>query len=265
MNDLLTVGIFSTMFYSFFEFLKKYIIKYILVLIGMKEYIINQGTYIQIMNGSKFTVRPKYDNITLTKYGIINSDYHDNILLTTFDYFFKKISKQKQSRYFHSNDSSFLLDERFKPKDNQIEILKEINLVFNEKNNCVVLLIGVPGIGKSRVSLLLSQQLNCCVLDCNVSTIDHYYKKYYVDNNPIIFIIDEVDIELESIENVDLVNISRKDEYVFTKKEWNTIFDHIDLGFYPGLIILMTSNKMNDGYNSELRRGRIDIKYTMTN
>jgi ABC-type lipoprotein export system ATPase subunit len=157
------------------------------------------------------------------------------------------------------------LDERFKPKDNQIEILKEINLVFNEKNNCVVLIIGEPGIGKSRVSLLLSQQLNCCVLDCSVSTIDNYYKKYYVDNNPIIFIIDEVDIELESIENVDLVNISRKDEYVFTKKEWNTVFDHIDLGFYPGLIILMTSNKINDKYNSELRRGRIDIKYTMTN
>jgi hypothetical protein len=265
MNDLLTAGIFSTMFYSFFEFVKLYFLKYIFILLGIKDYKINIGTYIQIVDGVKFTRKPKFHSVVITKYGIVSTDDNSDYILTTFEYFFKKISQKKQSRYFHLDYSnSVLLEKEFKCKNNQIEIFSKINSIFNEKNNCVAFIYGKPGVGKSFVSLILSQELKCSLLSCSVSEIEHYYRRFYVDNQPIIFVVDEVDIELDSIKNIDSINVSRKDEYIFTKKEWNTIFDHINLGFYPGLIILMTSNNINITKNeTELRQGRIDIKYEM--
>ena len=71
--------------------------------------------------------------------------------------------------------------------------------------------------------------------------------------------IDEVDIELLATTNTNSVNISQKDQFIFTKKEWNEIMDHIYLGFYPGLILMMTANKDLKEFKSELRKGRVDI------
>jgi hypothetical protein len=246
MNELLTVGIFSTMFYSFFEFIKTYFLKYLLLLIGIKEFKINYGIYIQMMGGDKFTPRPKCDSPVMTKYGIVTTDDYNDLVLITFYYYYNKIS-EKQQRYLFDNHRSFLLEKIYKPR----------------KNNCVALVYGIPGTGKSFLSMLLSQKLNCSILTCHVSRISYCYKNYHVEKTPIIFMIDEVDVELHSIKNTNESNVIEKERIIFTKKEWNEILDHIHLGFYPGLVLIMTSNQNLKEYKSELRKGRVDIMYEL--
>jgi hypothetical protein len=84
-------------------------------------------------------------------------------------------------------------------------------------------------------------------------------------DKPLIIVWEEIDIQLalihkgiESHKNIPIL--------VRNKTGWNTLLDKIQLGLYPNIILLLTSNipirKINETLEDDesyLRQGRMDI------
>ena len=82
------------------------------------------------------------------------------------------------------------------------------------------------------------------------------------EDKPLIILLNEIDIPLvsitEGIPDHKNIDISIQD-----KSGWNDLFDDIQIGIYPNIIVLLTSNKtptfINELDQSYLREGRIDL------
>ena len=80
--------------------------------------------------------------------------------------------------------------------------------------------------------------------------------------SPLILLFDEVDVALSKIH----AGISEHKcllTEVAGKTGWNKLFDEIDLGLYPNLIIIMTSNRKPEFIDSldtcYIREGRTNL------
>ena len=136
-------------------------------------------------------------------------------------------------------------------------------------------LYGDPGTGKSLLTLLLAKQLGAYYCDTWKPTDpgDDLSKVYSTispeDNKPLVLVLEECDkLILNVIEGKIKPHI-----YIpipmMDKSDWNSMLDKVtDLGFYPNLIFILTSNVTLDSIcevdPSMLRAGRIDKAYHMT-
>jgi hypothetical protein len=156
--------------------------------------------------------------------------------------------------------------------------IEQIIKVYKEKTQCTAILHGLPGTGKSMISLLLAQEL---ISDTNiVSLVDTFnpfepgdqFNTLYNKVNPnekktFIVIIDEIDIHLKKIKDNSIVLHKYIPIQIKNKCDWTTFFDRFDRKiFYPYTIFIMTTNteisKLETYLDdpSYLRSNRIDLK-----
>ena len=197
------------------------------------------------------------------------NDYEKTILITTRKQ--KDILLNKKSIKIINNDkqnNENLNNENDNEEQNKlIKNNNEITNLFHKKNRIVCYLYGKFGEGKTFLSYLLANSLNgsLCKTFNPTDPGDELQLLYALvqptENNPLIVLLDEIDIMINSIHNETLIphkNIARE---VHNKTTWNIFLDNIDYGHYPNFILIMCSNKspkeINELDNSYLRKNRV--------
>lgn len=155
----------------------------------------------------------------------------------------------------------------------QLEIIKKIKAHYEKYNHSVIIIHGKPGKGKSIIGLFLTNE----------------YKSHYCNNlkpwqpgdtladivgdvtptkiKPLIIMFDEIDGIIKKIHNGSISPHKKFPIAVQDKSGWNKMLDDIQLGLYPNLIVIMTSNSPMHFFNkldpSYLRKGRVDLIFEL--
>jgi hypothetical protein len=162
------------------------------------------------------------------------------------------------------------------PRDYQQNIIDDILFVVKSKSSRsgTFFIYGEPGTGKSLLTLLLAKQIGAYYCDTwkPIDPGDNLSKVYSTiapdDDKPLVLVLEECD---KMIFNVLEGNI-KPHLYIpipmMDKSDWNSMLDKItDLGFYPNLILILTSNISRETIHEKdasiLRDGRIDKAYHM--
>jgi Cdc6-like AAA superfamily ATPase len=132
-----------------------------------------------------------------------------------------------------------------------------------------VFIDGRPGVGKSMMGYFISREFQKGSL-CNSfhpwhpgDRFDELYDEAHPsEDSPLIVVFDEIDEALKKIVN-GIPKHQNIPTFISCKNEWNKFLDDINLGIYPFVIIIMTSNvllkKINQIDPSILRNGRVNI------
>jgi hypothetical protein len=162
----------------------------------------------------------------------------------------------------------FELDPSIQPMNHQQAVIDCISEHRMHKNQTVVFIHGAPGSGKSMVALLLAQKLEASY--CNTlkpwqpgdslwALHSEIEPSFY---NPLIIVFEEIDVVLTSI-HIGIPPHKNLPIQCPNKNGWNTMFDTIQRGLFPHLIIIMTSNKSPEEINmideSFIRKNRVNI------
>ena len=128
---------------------------------------------------------------------------------------------------------------------------------------------GDIGTGKSYFSYILARKLNCYLCDDfnptepAESITNLYTSKKLSGDEPLIVLIDEVDVMIKNIHENRIKPHKHYPILTRDKMSWNSFLDKISYGIFPHLILIMTSNidkSRLDRYDaSYLRQGRVDI------
>ena len=185
-----------------------------------------------------------------------------------------KIFETSGSYYDTKYKSRNINITRFTATLKQQAIIDSTITLYKKKFNTVVLITGPPGSGKSICAILLAAQLRasyCATFNPTLpseSIINLYNNICPTEQNPLVLLLDEIDIMIDSIHN-DKIKISQQTAriQIYNKTTWNRFFDDIDNGLYPYVIFLMTSNvhkteidKIDPAY---FRKGRIDAHFEL--
>lgn len=155
-------------------------------------------------------------------------------------------------------------------RDNQKLIIEDIIDYFNKHKFCTAFVYGGPGCGKSMISILLAKILKgMLVKKFNPSEPGDSISSLYNQVNPkvtepLIIVFDEIDIMMDKIHNNKITPHKHIPIEIQDKASWNGFFDDINLGFYPNVIFLLTSNLSYDTMKvkydpSYIREGRVHI------
>jgi len=163
----------------------------------------------------------------------------------------------------------------YTPKPEQAVIMEQIKQVYSKKNRGVFYIYGPPCSGKSHVGVLLSEYYNGGytnsfapwapgdTMNGLAADIDATKDK------PIIVALDEIDIPLTDIHTKKIITHKNIDTSIRDKIGWNRFFDNFQRGFFPFIIIIMTSNKnpsyINEMDNSYIASHRCDGIYELNN
>jgi hypothetical protein len=162
------------------------------------------------------------------------------------------------------------------PRDYQQNIIDDILSIIKNKSSRsgTFFIYGERGTGKSLLTLLLAKHIGAYYCDTWKPTDpgDNLSKVYSTvspdDNKPLVLVLEECD---KLIMNVLEGNV-KPHLYIpipmMDKSDWNSMLDKVtDLGFYPNLILILTSNisrdEIHEKDSSVLRDGRIDKAYHM--
>jgi len=158
--------------------------------------------------------------------------------------------------------------------EKQKNIIDNIIQFYNTKKFCTSLIYGKPGSGKSMISILLTKEFKgSLVRTFNPSEPGDSISSLYnsvnpTKNKPLIIVFDEVDIIMDKIHNEKILPHKHIPIQVHDKASWNLFFDDINLGLYPHVIMILTSNitaeTLQVKYDpSYIRDGRVHCKYEL--
>ena len=172
------------------------------------------------------------------------------------------------------NATQFLQKE---PRDYQNDIIKDVLSIVDSKSSKsgTFFIHGEPGTGKSLLTLLLAKQIGAHYCDTwkptdPGDTLSQVYSTIAPDEEtPLVLVFEECDKILFDVLDGKIVQHKQVLIQVREKSDWNGMLDKVtDLGFYPHLILILTSNvcveKINERDKSLLRKGRIDKTYHMS-
>jgi hypothetical protein len=155
------------------------------------------------------------------------------------------------------------------PFPQQQSILETIQSNQEKFGYSVIFLHGPPGSGKSMIAYILAQRARgtfCTTLklwEPGSSLEDVYEEAAPTKKNPLILLFDEIDILIKSIHEQTIEQHKKYPIAMYDKSGWNRFFDSIQLGLYPNLILIMTSNKSTEEINKldpcYLRAHRVDF------
>jgi len=223
--------------------------------------------------------RATYETVTDTADNKSATDTADNKSTATPE---KKIIDIRERRgnpwWWEYSDRKYDATKFLKrePRDYQQEVMNDIlSIIRNKSSRSGTFFIhGDPGTGKSLLTLLLAKQIGAYYCDTWKPTDpgDNLSKVYSTispdDDKPLVLVLEECD---KLIINVLEGNV-KPHLYIpipmMDKSDWNSMLDKVtDLGFYPNLILILTSNISRDTLHEKdasiLRDGRIDKAYHM--
>ena len=156
-------------------------------------------------------------------------------------------------------------------REKQEPIIDEIITLFNSKKFCTALIYGNPGSGKSMISLLLAKKLKGGLVktfnptDAGNTIASLYNTVNPTKNKPLVIVFDEVDVMIEKIHDKCISPHKNIPIQINSKSTWNGFFDDINNGYYPYIILVMTTNIFLNSFESKyetsyIRKGRVDIK-----
>jgi len=159
---------------------------------------------------------------------------------------------------YGSNTSLYFRERSLKisviPRPIQKTVLNDIKDLLEKKKSAVILVHGPPNVGKTMLSLIAANEFGGSY--CNSlspwepgDTIVGLYTDTEVsEKSPLIVAFDEVD---SAIEQVHAGILPHKDVKICVRNKagWNKMFDEIQKGFYPYLVVIMTTNKTPDYFN----------------
>ena len=140
------------------------------------------------------------------------------------------------------------------PRPIQKIVLNDIKEFLKTKKSAVVLLHGPPNVGKTMLSLIAANELggsycnNLSPWEPGDSIVSLYTDTDVSENSPLIVAFDEVDSAICQVHS----GISpHKDVKIFVRNKagWNKMFDEIQKGFYPYIVVIMTTNMPPEFFN----------------
>jgi hypothetical protein len=144
---------------------------------------------------------------------------------------------------------------------------------IGNKRNVTVFLHGGVGTGKSMTTLFIANAMQAQhTKDLKPSSPGMSLKTIYAAANPsphepLVLVLEEVDILLKRISEVELPAHKLLQATVTDKTGWNSMLDDIDNGLYPFMITILTSNKTPDDINAMdpayIRPGRVHAYFEM--
>lgn len=167
---------------------------------------------------------------------------------------------------------------QFTATEKQKNIIDDIRLFYEAINNIhnrvVIYIYGEPGSGKSMISILMTKMMKgSLVKTFNPTEPGDNFGTLYASisptkENPLIVVLDEVDILLNRIHLQLILPHKHIPIQIIDKRTWNDFLDDINIGFYPYLILIMTSNISNEDIGkkydiSYLRENRIHLSYKL--
>jgi len=169
---------------------------------------------------------------------------------------------------------------KFIANDFQEQIIREVFEFYKENNNCVIMISGGPGTGKSSMGVLIAKKCAeefeegyLCKTFNPTSPGDPLRYLYNQCNptlkKPLILLIDEFDILLDSFHHNQVVLHEHIPTEVYNKITWNNLFDDINSKLYPNLIVILTTNLTRENIEKEydksyIRPGRVNFYYNIS-
>lgn len=142
---------------------------------------------------------------------------------------------------------------------------------YAQHRHAVALLHGPPGTGKTAVSFLVAERLNASY--CNTlkpwqpgdSLGDLYCEARPSEEKPLVICFDEIDGPIFNMMDGKAPHLSKRTPTAIVDKEgWNRMLDDIDRGFFPYLILVMTTNVPPSAIRGKdeayLRTGRVNVE-----
>lgn len=167
---------------------------------------------------------------------------------------------------------------QFTATEKQTSIIDDISLFYGSSNNLhnrvVVYIYGEPGSGKSMISILMTKMMKgSLVKTFNPTEPGDSFATLYASisptkENPLIVVLDEVDIHLAKIHLQLIPPHKHIPIQMYDKRTWNDFLDDINIGFYPFLILIMTSNVSKEQIGSKydisyLRENRVHLSFEL--
>ena len=131
-----------------------------------------------------------------------------------------------------------------------------------------VFLHGNPGVGKSMIGILLAKHYNGIYCDSFIPWEPNsrmgciYIEASPSKKKPLIIVLEEIDVVLHKIHNG--IELHKNYPILITNKSsWNKFFDGVQIGLYPNIILVLTSNKKPEVIDAldtaYLRENRINL------
>ena len=158
------------------------------------------------------------------------------------------------------------------PRPEQVAIMDAIVAHHRDHDRAVAFVSGPPGTGKSMLGLFLAARLGFAYCNSLVpwqpgDTLRALHAEMAEKDSGLVVALDEVDEALVAIKSGTILPHKHIPISVSSKPGWNRLFDDIDRGLYPNLIVLMTSNRpvaFVDGLDpSFLRSARVPLKFVL--
>lgn len=201
---------------------------------------------------------------------ITDKDKNTFVFRKTDDNNVKLYYRYGEYKYIHYGTRSIMINSKVF-FDHQFKLFNRIKDEFHikGKSNLSCLISGSTGAGKTYFAYLIARELNanvCTTFDPSSpgDSIDNLYDLVTpTKGNPLIVVMDEVDILIERIHKNEIILHKQICTLVHNKRTWNQFLDNFDYGIYPNVILLMNTNKKKSDIDyldkSYLRNGRIDM------
>ena len=223
-----------------------------------REILLNKKV-IEINNNSNKIVNEKNVNKEKNENNDKNKNNEKNEKIIYWD---------RNQNYYNIGYSKKELINNNNPTNCQRLIINEICNLYIKKNKIICYLYGNIGQGKTFTSYLLADKLKCSLCKTYNPTDpgDKFSELYSIvqptKENPLIILLDEIDIILNNIHNETLVPHKNLGREVYNKTTWNNFLDNIDFGHFPYLILILCSNKIPSEINNlnpcYIREGRVN-------